>query len=122
MYLLSRRPKEARRQDLAMHGLDLNGGPLQPQLQPEVRQEARQGGGGAAAGAKERERANTEAGATEVIILVQERVVPESWAAYISKAETELGLKIESIREEAPLGNAGAFKAAEASLGFLKVT
>ena len=61
-------------------------------------------------------RALAEAGATEVIILVQERVVPASWDAYISKAEAELGLKIESVREEAPLGNAGAFKAAEARI------
>ena len=37
-------------------------------------------------------RALAEAGATEVIILVQERVVPASWDAYISKAEAELGL------------------------------
>lgn len=61
-------------------------------------------------------RALAEAGATEVIILIQEKAFPESWAAYIAKAEAELGLKIESVREEAPLGNAGAFKAAEAKI------
>ena len=61
-------------------------------------------------------RALKEAGASEVIICVQERVVPASWDAYIARCEAELGLKIESVKEEEALGNAGAFKAAEARI------
>ena len=61
-------------------------------------------------------RALKEAGASEVLICVQERVVPESWDASVARCEAELGLKIESVKEEEALGNAGAFKAAEARI------
>ena len=58
-------------------------------------------------------RALKEAGVSEVLICVHERSVPASWDAYIRRCEAELGLKVESVKEEDAMGNAGAFKAAE---------
>jgi dTDP-glucose pyrophosphorylase len=58
-------------------------------------------------------RALKEAGVSEVLICVHERIVPASWDAYVQRCETELSIKIECMKEVHALGNAGAFKAAE---------
>ena len=47
-----------------------------------------------------------------MIILVQERVVPASWERAFTRNKAPV-LKIESVREEEPLGQRSAFKAAE---------
>ena len=61
-------------------------------------------------------RALKEAGVAEVLICVHERVVPASWDAYVRRCEDELGIKIESVKEEEALGNAGSFLAAQARI------
>jgi len=43
-------------------------------------------------------------------------VVPRSWDEYVRKCEDELSLRIECIKEEKALGNAGPLKAAEARI------
>ena len=61
-------------------------------------------------------RALKEAGVSDVLVCVHERVVPPTWDAYVHKCEDELGIRIECVKEEEALGNAGAFKAAEARI------
>lgn len=61
-------------------------------------------------------RALKEAGVSDVLVCVHERVVPPTWDAYVRKCEDELGIRIECVKEEEALGNAGAFKAAEARI------
>jgi len=61
-------------------------------------------------------RALKEAGISEVLICVNERVMPASWGEYVTQVAKELDMSVESVVEEKALGNAGAFKAAEARI------
>ena len=61
-------------------------------------------------------RALKEAGVKEVILCVHERALPAAWDAYVSQVARELEISVESVVEENALGNAGAFKAAEAKI------
>ena len=61
-------------------------------------------------------RALKDAGVSEVLICVHERVVPASWDAYVTKCEAELSMRIRSAKEDVALGTAGPLKAAEAMI------
>ena len=61
-------------------------------------------------------RALKEAGISEVLICVHERVLPASWDAYVAQVAQELDVRVECVIEDQALGNAGAFKAAEAKI------
>ena len=61
-------------------------------------------------------RALKEAGISEVLICVHERVLPASWDAYVAQVAQELEVRVECVIEDQALGNAGAFKAAEAKI------
>ena len=61
-------------------------------------------------------RALKEAGISEVLICVHERVLPASWDAYVAQVAQELQMLVECVIEDQALGNAGAFKAAEAKI------
>ena len=61
-------------------------------------------------------RALKDAGVSEVLICVHERVVPTTFDDYVKRCEVELGLKIGCAKEETALGTAGPLKAAEAMI------
>lgn len=61
-------------------------------------------------------RALKEAGVNEVILCVHEQTLPKMWDTYVAQVASTLELSIESVIEEKALGNAGAFKAAEAKI------
>ena len=61
-------------------------------------------------------RALKDAGVSEVLICVHERVVPTTFDEYVKRCEVELGLKIGCAKEETALGTAGPLKAAEAMI------
>lgn len=62
-------------------------------------------------------RALKDAGVSEVLILVHERVVPATFDEYVKKCESELGLRISCAKEEGKgLGTAGPLKAAESMI------
>lgn len=59
-------------------------------------------------------RALKDAGVSEVLVCVHERVVPATFDAYVKKCEADLGMRIACAKEEMQgLGTAGPLKAAE---------